>query len=113
MAKKLQRTVAKKRTPGAAPSGPSAPRRGGRRKGKRVGEQIINDFTIQLATLSEAGIPIVRALTILEGQTNPGPFKVVLGEFTEDVSSGTPPSESGAKHVRVFDVRYSSMVHAV
>ena len=73
---------------------------------------LITDFTIQLATLSEAGIPIVRALTILEGQTRPGPFKSVLQELTEDVSGGTPLSEAMAKHPRCFDSLYSSMVRA-
>ena len=73
---------------------------------------LITDFTVQLATLSEAGIPIVRALTILEGQTRPGPFKGVLQELNEDVSGGTPLSEAMAKHPRCFDPLYSSMVRA-
>ncbi len=73
---------------------------------------MVTDFTIQLATLSEAGIPVVRALTILEGQTRPGPFKEVLREVTEDVSGGSPLSESLGKHDRVFDTLYSSMVRA-
>jgi type IV pilus assembly protein PilC len=113
MAKKLQRSVAKKRASTGDPAGgASTPRGGGRRKGRRVSAQIINDFTVQLATLSEAGIPIVRSLTILEGQTKPGPFKEVLGEITEDVSAGTPLSEAMTKHERVFDHLYSSMVRA-
>ena len=73
---------------------------------------MVTDFTIQLATLSEAGIPVVRALTILEGQTRPGPFKEILREVTEDVSGGSPLSESLGKHDRVFDTLYSSMVRA-
>jgi len=67
---------------------------------------------VQLATLSEAGIPIVKALTILEGQTRPGPFKYVLQELTEDVAGGTPLSEALAKHEKAFDTLYSSMVRA-
>jgi type IV pilus assembly protein PilC len=67
---------------------------------------------VQLATLSEAGIPVVKALTILEGQTRPGPFKDVLAELVEDVSSGAPLSDALAKHERAFDTLYSSMVRA-
>ena len=78
----------------------------------RVSSAVVTDFTIQLATLSEAGIPVVKALKILEGQTQPGPFKDVLIEITEDVSAGAPLSEAMAKHDRAFDPLYSSMVRA-
>lgn len=111
MAKRIQRT-----TPKAAPreatrtAGPgAAPRRG---RGGRINAGMVTDFTVQLATLSEAGIPVVRALTILEGQTRPGPFKEVLREITEDVSGGSPLSEAMQKHDKVFDRLYASMVRA-
>jgi len=74
--------------------------------------QLITDFTVQLSTLSEAGIPVVQALTILEGQTRPGPFKHVLQEMVEDVSAGTPLSEAMGKHEAVFDDLYTAMVRA-
>jgi type IV pilus assembly protein PilC len=74
--------------------------------------QLITDFTVQLSTLSEAGIPVVKALSILEGQTKPGPFKYVLAELVEDVSAGTPVSEAMAKHEAVFDELYTAMVRA-
>lgn len=114
MAKKLQRSVRpKKPAPGGPRPAADAPRViGGARKTKRVSDQIVNDFTVQLATLSSAGIPVVRALTILERQTKAGPFKTVVGELVEDVSSGTPLSEAMQKHGRVFDNLYSSMVRA-
>lgn len=119
MAKKLQRSVKKQAAPKAAPrsseSGGSQKSRGGgggRGFGKRVSSQAITDFTIQMATLSEAGIPIVRSLQILEGQAKPGPFKSVMGELVDDVSGGTPLSEAMEKHPRVFDNLYSSMVRA-
>ena len=49
---------------------------------------------------------------ILEGQTRPGPFKSVLQDIVEDVSAGTPLSEAMAKHPKVFDRLYTSMVRA-
>jgi len=111
MAKKIQRSVAAKKA--ASPGATAAPRVGGKaKKTGRVSPALVNEFTLQLATLSTAGIPIVRALGILGGQTKPGPFKEVLGEVHDDVSSGTPLSEAMAKHERVFDSLYSSMVHA-
>ena len=109
MAKKIKRTAQAGDSGTKAAKG-SAPREKGR--GGRVAQQIVNDFTIQLATLSEAGIPIVKALTILEGQTRPGPFKYVLQDLVDDVSGGTPLSEAMAKHEAIFDSLYSSMVRA-
>ena len=111
MAKRIQRSAARPRQAPAAgplPAAVGAPRR---RRG-RVRADLITDFTVQLATLSEAGIPIVKALTILEGQTRAGPFKRVLAELTEDVSGGAPLSEAMAKHAHCFDALYSSMVRA-
>ena len=111
MAKRIQRSSTKpKKAAASAGAAPAAP--GKSRSGGRVKSDLITDFTIQLATLSEAGIPIVKALTILEGQMRPGPFKGVLQELTEDVSGGTPLSESMAKHPQCFDSLYSSMVRA-
>src|SRR5688572_9849973 len=109
MAKKLQRRIVKQgpaETAEAAGPGPSRPR------GRRVSAQAVTEFTVQLATLSSSGIPMVRALTILEGQARPGPFKDVLGDLVEDVSSGTPLSEAMEKHGRAFDRLYSAMVKA-
>ena len=113
MAKKIQRSVA---VPSArsvpAEGAPTQARRASARIRGRVPRQLVTEFTTQLATLSGAGIPIVKALTILEGQTRPGPFKSVLGELVEDVSGGMATSEAMAKHPGVFDTLYSSMVRA-
>ncbi|MEX1025523.1 MAG: type II secretion system F family protein [Planctomycetota bacterium] len=110
MAKRIQRKV--QRPPGAGERPRAASSGGGGQRSRKVKAQLVNDFTVQLAVLSEAGIPIVRALSILEGQTSSGPFKATLGELVEDVSSGTPMSEAMGKHDRVFDPLYSSMVRA-
>jgi type IV pilus assembly protein PilC len=120
MAKKIQRSMVPRAAtappdPSAgsagSPPGPGGPAKS-RPRGRRVAAAAVTEFTVQLSTLSSAGIPIVRALTILEGQTRPGPFKAVLQEIVEDVSSGTPLSEALAKHERCFDRLYSSMVKA-
>jgi type IV pilus assembly protein PilC len=110
MAKRIQRTVSRPRAD--SPSGPAPGGKSRRRKARRVPERLVTEFTLQLSTLSAAGIPIVRALKVLAGQARPGPFKRVLGEVVEDVSAGTPLSEAMAKHEGVFDPLYSSMVHA-
>jgi len=119
MAKKLNRKVsAKSRASSGGDKGGGGSSGGASRgkkkkgEGKRVAKDLITDFTHQLATLTEAGIPIVRSLQILEGQAKSGPFKAMLGEMVDDVSSGTPLSEAMAKHSRTFDHLYSAMVRA-
>ena len=110
MAKRLQRTMSRPAAGGGRTEARPESRRSAR--GPRVAQQIVTDFTVQLATLSGAGIPIVKALSVLEGQTRPGPFKTVLGELVDDVAAGTPLSEGMGKHERVFGRLYSAMVHA-
>lgn len=98
---------------GGAPSGgaAAAPVKRGK-AGGRVSTKVLTQFTTQLSTLQDAGLPIVRSLKILEGQLPKGPFKNTLVEVTEDVESGSPLSESLAKHPRVFDGLYTNMVRA-
>jgi len=113
MAKRIQRTNVRTKAPQARAGGGSAqPAAGGRGRTGRVKGSLVTDFTIQLATLSEAGISVVKALTILSGQMRAGPFKSVLAELTEDVAGGTPLSEAMGKHPQVFDPLYASMVRA-
>ncbi len=117
MAKRLQRAASAPRSAsgptGSPPIGSQSTARA-RRSGRsrRVAGAKVTEFTTQLATLSGAGIPVAKALMILEGQARPGPFKLVLSELLEDVSGGTPLSEALAKHPGAFDTLYASMVKA-
>lgn len=108
MAKRIQRKVSAPREGG----GQSTSAKPGKRTGRRVARQAVTDFTLQLATLTSAGIPLVRALSVLHGQAPKGPFKDTLGDVTEDVAAGTPLSEAMAKHSRAFDSLFTSMVRA-
>ncbi|MCG3135374.1 MAG: putative type II secretion system protein F [Planctomycetes bacterium] len=90
----------------AAGGGPGQPSR------VRVSEKVLTEFTSNLAVLQDAGLPIVRSLKILEGQTKIGPFKTVLTAVHEDVESGTALSDAMAKHPGVFDALYTNMVKA-
>jgi type IV pilus assembly protein PilC len=78
----------------------------------KVSEKVLTQFTSNLAILQDAGLPIVRSLKILEGQTRIGPFKTTLARLTEDVESGSSLSEAMSKHPGVFDSLYTNMVKA-
>jgi len=78
----------------------------------KVSDKVLTQFTSNLAILQDAGLPIVRSLKILEGQTKVGPFKTTLLQICEDVESGSSLSEAMAKHPGVFDPLYTNMVKA-
>ena len=78
----------------------------------RASVKALTQFTSQLSTLQDAGLPIVRSLKILEGQMERGPLKSTLTDVTEDVESGSPLSDALAKHPQTFDALYTNMVKA-
>jgi len=88
-----------------------------KKKGKaltfgRVSGKQLTQFTRQMSTLQDAGLPILRSLRILEGQTKPGVLKNALQDIIEDVESGSTLSESMEKHPKAFDKLYVHTVRA-
>jgi len=77
-----------------------------------VNIKVLTQFTRQLSTLQDAGLPLLRSLQILEQQQKPGKLKNILGEVVQDVESGSTLSDSFAKHPKGFDRLYCKMVAA-
>jgi type IV pilus assembly protein PilC len=69
-------------------------------------------FTRQLSTLQDAGLPILRSLKILEGQSKPGALKNSLIGVIDDVEGGNTLSEAMGKQPKAFDNLYVNMVKA-
>lgn len=72
-------------------------------------------FTRQLSTMVEAGISLVQALTALYDQCDPKRQKAlreVISDVTTRVQGGDTFHEAIAKHPRVFDRLFVSMVKA-
>lgn len=69
-------------------------------------------FTRQMATLVEAGIPLIQALDILADQVEKEKFKLVLRDMHQEVQSGQSLSESMQKHHKVFSALFINMVRA-
>jgi type IV pilus assembly protein PilC len=87
----------------------------GRIGGKRIGKIPETDmvmFTRQLATMIDAGIPLVQSLTALTEQTTNKRFKPVLQQMTATVETGEQLSTTLAKFPTVFDRLYVNMVRA-
>ncbi len=69
-------------------------------------------MTRQLATLIDAGLPLLRSLNVLISQLKPCKMKDILREAADDVQAGSTLSEALAKHPKVFDRLYVNMVRA-
>ena len=69
-------------------------------------------MTRQLATLIDAGLPLLRSLNILIKQLKPSKLRDILRDIAEDVQSGSTFSDALAKHPRQFDRLFVNMVKA-
>ncbi|BAQ63863.1 type II secretion system F family protein [Geminocystis sp. NIES-3709] len=69
-------------------------------------------FSRQFAVLVNAGVAIIRTLTVLAEQSGNPKFKKALQTISSDVQQGTNLSEAMAKHPDCFDQLYVSMVEA-
>ena len=83
-----------------------------KRSGYKVKTQDLVVFTRQLATMMDAGLPLVQALTSLEEQTNNKKFKAVLKSVVKHVEQGQSFSEALAQHPNVFNDIYVTLVQA-
>ena len=79
--------------------------------GKPTQKQIL-DFTTQLAVMIRAGINLRGALDGIAEQTQHQGFRKVLIQLKQDVEGGKQFSEAIAKHPKLFNPLYISMVKA-
>ncbi len=69
-------------------------------------------FTRQLATMIDAGLPLVQCLDILANQTENKSLKKVLTSVKNSVEQGATFSDALKKHPKVFDELYTNLVAA-
>jgi len=69
-------------------------------------------FTQQLASMLEAGLPLVSALEALQDQTEDPVFRVIIRDIRADVSQGTNFSTACSKYPKAFNNLFVSMVEA-
>src|SRR5581483_12389155 len=55
--------------------------------------KVLTTFTRQLSILQDAGLPILRSLRILEGQSKPGRLKNALADVCDEIEGGATLSE--------------------
>jgi len=106
-----EKAVRRRRGEEGAPGAAEARGRG-RRKVGSIPNKILTQFTRQLCTLVDAGLPILRSLRILEQQQKPGPLRLAIRLVAEDVEAGVTLSDAMARHGKAFSVLYTNMVRA-
>jgi type IV pilus assembly protein PilC len=77
-----------------------------------VKPKVLTTFTRQLATLVDAGLPLLRGLRVLEKQERNVTLKRILGELALAIEGGSTFSEALAQHPKVFNRLFVNMVKA-
>ena len=119
-ADKIQEKGSGKKTKGKAPAAKS---KGGKKGGVNINiripglgggvkPKVLTTFTRQLATLVDAGLPLLRGLRVLEKQERNANLKKILAELSLSIEGGSTFSEGLAQHPKVFNRLFVNMVKA-
>ena len=107
---------------------PAAPEGGEKKKGKglnmeikitlpkflrgKVKTKILTQFTRQLATLVNAGLPLMRGIDVLKRQMKDPQMLEALDGISENIAAGGTFSEALTQFPKIFDNLYINMVKA-
>ena len=80
--------------------------------GGKVKSKVLTTFTRQLATLVDAGLPLLRGLRVLEKQERNATLRSIVGELAIAIEGGSTFSEALAQHPKVFNRLFVNMVKA-
>ncbi len=80
--------------------------------GKKIVSKDISIFARQLATMLNAGVPLVQSFEIIgRGHEKPSMQELVLA-IKNDVESGTALADALSKHPKYFDSLFTNLVNA-
>ncbi|KTC65888.1 pilus assembly protein PilC [Legionella adelaidensis] len=83
-----------------------------KKKSKKIKQADITVFSRQMATMIEAGIPLIQAFDIVaKGQSNPR-MKDLIETIKKDVETGLTLAESLKKHPKFFNELFCNLVDA-
>jgi len=90
-------------------------KRGGKSSTKtmRAKKVVLNDlvtFTRQMATMIDAGLPLLQSLQVMIDQMDNLNFKAIIEQVSENIEAGATLSEAMAKHPKAFDTLYCAMI---
>lgn len=79
---------------------------------KKVDQSALVVFTRQLSTMVDSGVSLLRALYILEEQTEDELLKEIIADVREDIEGGSSLGDALNRHPEVFNNLYVAMVQA-
>src|SRR5207237_7326928 len=104
---------------GAAPAGRKGAKKGGMNIQIKipglsggVKAKVLTTFTRQLATLVDAGWPLLRGLRVLDEQESNVTLKGIIAELALSIEGSSTFSEGLAQHPKVFNRLFVNMVKA-
>ncbi|MBI4658482.1 MAG: type II secretion system F family protein [Verrucomicrobia bacterium] len=80
--------------------------------GGKVKPKVLTAFTRQLATLVDAGLPLLRGLRVLERQERNSTLRRIISDLAVSIEGGSTFSEGLAQHPKVFNRLFVNMVKA-
>ncbi len=80
--------------------------------GTGVKSKEIARFTRQFSAMSQAGLPIIQSLSILEEQTTNPTLKGIIHKVVQSINGGSSLADALTLHPKVFDRLYVNMVAA-
>ena len=78
----------------------------------RIKTKVLTQFTRQLATLVNAGLPLMRGIDVLKRQMRDSQMLEALNGISENIAAGGTFSESLTQYPKIFDNLYINMVRA-
>ena len=78
----------------------------------RIKTKVLTQFTRQLATLVNAGLPLMRGIDVLKRQMRDAQMLEALNGISENIAAGGTFSESLTQFPKIFDNLYINMVRA-
>ena len=78
----------------------------------KIKTKVLTQFTRQLATLVNAGLPLMRGIEVLKRQMRDSQMLEALNGISENISAGGTFSESLSAYPKIFDRLYVNMVKA-
>lgn len=95
-----------------ASAAPAAKKGEKKTRKKTIKAKTLMIFTRQLATLIDAGLPLLRGLTVLGKQEKDLVLKGAINHLSDTVQGGSTFSEALAQHPKLFNKLYINMVKA-
>ena len=78
----------------------------------KIKTKVLTQFTRQLATLVNAGLPLMRGIEVLKRQMKDPRMSEALSGISENIAAGGTFSESLTQYPKIFDKLYVNMVKA-